>query len=104
MEIFPRFVLKGKNFFLVILLMEINQIFLNEQVAVRYLNLLEYQSKNLLRRSNVAIQDFCLVDEKGEHGLDKFSKYYTIKFSIRNMYEINTFFNEHLQTNFLSNY
>lgn len=53
------------------------------KVPVRYLNLLEYQSKNLLRRSNVAIQDFCMIDEKGAHELDKFNaKEYVIKAQI----------------------
>ncbi|XP_066158377.1 succinate--CoA ligase [GDP-forming] subunit beta, mitochondrial [Euwallacea fornicatus] len=53
------------------------------KVPVRYLNLLEYQSKNLLRRSNVAIQDFCMIDEEGEHGFDKFNaKEYVIKAQI----------------------
>ncbi|XP_057667062.1 succinate--CoA ligase [GDP-forming] subunit beta, mitochondrial [Diorhabda carinulata] len=40
--------------------------------SCRYLNLLEYQSKNLLRRSNVAIQDFCMVDKNGSQALDTF--------------------------------
>ncbi|XP_056646374.1 succinate--CoA ligase [GDP-forming] subunit beta, mitochondrial [Diorhabda sublineata] len=40
--------------------------------SCRYLNLLEYQSKNLLRRSNVAIQEFCMVDKNGSQALDKF--------------------------------
>ncbi|ENN74331.1 succinate--CoA ligase [GDP-forming] subunit beta, mitochondrial [Dendroctonus ponderosae] len=53
------------------------------KVPVRYLNLLEYQSKNLLRKSNVAIQDFCMIDENGEQGLDKFNaKEYVIKAQI----------------------
>ncbi|CAG9759874.1 unnamed protein product [Ceutorhynchus assimilis] len=53
------------------------------KVPVRYLNLLEYQSKNLLRRTNVAIQDFCMIDDQGENGLDKFNaKEYVIKAQI----------------------
>ncbi|KAL1492768.1 hypothetical protein ABEB36_010968 [Hypothenemus hampei] len=53
------------------------------KVSVRHLNLLEYQSKNILRKSNVAIQDFCMIDEQGEHGLDNFiAKEYVIKAQI----------------------
>lgn len=52
-------------------------------IPVRYLNLLEYQSKNLLRRSNVAIQDFCMIDENGARELDNFNaKEYVIKAQI----------------------
>ncbi|XP_050296219.1 succinate--CoA ligase [GDP-forming] subunit beta, mitochondrial [Anthonomus grandis grandis] len=53
------------------------------KVPVRNLNLLEYQSKHLLRKHNVAIQDFCLIDEQGDHGLDQFqAKEYVIKAQI----------------------
>ncbi|XP_030748799.1 succinate--CoA ligase [GDP-forming] subunit beta, mitochondrial [Sitophilus oryzae] len=53
------------------------------KVPVRYLNLLEYQSKNLLRRSNVAIQDFCLIDDHGKNELQNFNaKEYVIKAQI----------------------
>lgn len=48
---------------------KVNEILKN---SCRYLNLLEYQSKNLLRRSNVAIQDFCMVDKNGSEELDNF--------------------------------
>ncbi|KAG5896007.1 hypothetical protein JTB14_007572 [Gonioctena quinquepunctata] len=43
------------------------------KVPLRYLNLLEYQSKHLFRKNGVAIQDFCMVDENGTHELDKFN-------------------------------
>lgn len=39
--------------------------------TVRYLNLLEYQSKNLLRSNNVAIQDFCIVDTESKDAINK---------------------------------
>lgn len=52
-------------------------------VAVRYLNLLEYQSKNLLRQNGVSIQDFCLVDEISNKELEKFNvEEYVIKAQI----------------------
>lgn len=43
-------------------------------MPVRCLNLLEYQSKNLLRNSGVAVQDFCLIDAKGTQEFDKFGE------------------------------
>ncbi|CAG9816417.1 unnamed protein product [Phaedon cochleariae] len=53
------------------------------KVSSRNLNLLEYQSKNLLRKNGVAIQDFCLVDEHGSNELDKFNvREYVIKAQI----------------------
>ncbi|KAJ8911056.1 hypothetical protein NQ315_015110 [Exocentrus adspersus] len=52
-------------------------------VPVRYLNLLEYQSKNLLRKNGVAIQNFCMVDENGLQDLEKFNaSEYVIKAQI----------------------
>lgn len=52
-------------------------------VTVRYLNLLEYQSKNLLRQNGVSIQDFCMVDEQSSKELDNFkAKEYVIKAQI----------------------
>ncbi|XP_018576058.1 succinate--CoA ligase [GDP-forming] subunit beta, mitochondrial [Anoplophora glabripennis] len=52
-------------------------------VPVRYLNLLEYQSKNLLRKNGVAIQDFCMVDENGFKDFEKFNvNEYVIKAQI----------------------
>ncbi|XP_972655.2 succinate--CoA ligase [GDP-forming] subunit beta, mitochondrial [Tribolium castaneum] len=52
-------------------------------VPVRYLNLLEYQSKHLLRKNGVAVQDFCMVDDKGCSEFDKFNvKEYVIKAQI----------------------
>lgn len=52
-------------------------------VAVRYLNLLEYQSKNLLRKNGVSIQDFCLIDETSNNEFDKFkAEEYVIKAQI----------------------
>ncbi|XP_072402354.1 succinate--CoA ligase [GDP-forming] subunit beta, mitochondrial [Diabrotica undecimpunctata] len=53
------------------------------QIPHRCLNLLEYQSKNLLRKSNVAIQDFCMVDKNGFQELDNFFvKEYVVKAQI----------------------
>ncbi|KAF2898944.1 hypothetical protein ILUMI_07228 [Ignelater luminosus] len=53
------------------------------KVPVRYLNLLEYQSKNLLKQNGVAIQDFCMVDEKGTNELENFkADEYVIKAQI----------------------
>ncbi|KAF7274397.1 succinyl-coenzyme A synthetase beta subunit, GDP-forming [Rhynchophorus ferrugineus] len=53
------------------------------RVPIRYLNLLEYQSKNLLRKSNVAIQDFCMIDDSGTNELQGFNaKEYVIKAQI----------------------
>ncbi|CAH1982649.1 unnamed protein product [Acanthoscelides obtectus] len=43
-------------------------------VQVRHLNLLEYQSKHLLRKNGVAVQDFCMVDVHGTNELDKFMR------------------------------
>ncbi|XP_060537203.1 succinate--CoA ligase [GDP-forming] subunit beta, mitochondrial [Cylas formicarius] len=43
------------------------------KIPIRHLNLLEYQSKHLLRKNNVAIQDFCMIDEHGASELDKFN-------------------------------
>lgn len=52
-------------------------------VSVRNLNLLEYQSKHLLRRSGVTIQNFCMIDEKGVDELNGFNvKEYVIKAQI----------------------
>jgi succinyl-CoA synthetase beta subunit len=44
---------------------------------VRYLNLLEYQSKALLQSSGVAIQKFRVVEnvEEAKHLTENFSKY-----------------------------
>lgn len=46
-------------------------------VPVRNLNLLEYQSKLLLRDSGVSVQNFTIVDDlkHAKETLDKFSKY-----------------------------
>ncbi|CAH0561992.1 unnamed protein product [Brassicogethes aeneus] len=53
------------------------------KVPARFLNLLEYQSKNLLRSNGVAIQDFCMIDENGASELDKFNvNEYVIKAQI----------------------
>ncbi|KAL3290302.1 hypothetical protein HHI36_023646 [Cryptolaemus montrouzieri] len=50
---------------------------------VRHLNLLEYQSKNLLRENGVAIQNFCLLDEKDKSELEQFNvEEYVIKAQI----------------------
>lgn len=46
----------------------------SKQLPVRYLNLLEYQSKNLLKQHGVAIQDFCIVDQEDKSPLNKFGK------------------------------
>ncbi|KAF5306033.1 hypothetical protein FQR65_LT00748 [Abscondita terminalis] len=55
----------------------------NFKVPVRYLNLLEYQSKHLLKQSGVAIQDFCMVDASGTNELNKFkADEYVIKAQI----------------------
>lgn len=35
---------------------------------------MEYQSKHLLKKHGVAVQDFCMVDENGNGELDKFSE------------------------------
>ncbi|KAJ8975970.1 hypothetical protein NQ317_000674 [Molorchus minor] len=52
-------------------------------VPIRQLNLLEYQSKHLLRKNDVAIQDFCIVDENGCSELNKFNvKEYVVKAQI----------------------
>nr|CAH7764589.1 unnamed protein product [Callosobruchus chinensis] len=52
-------------------------------VQVRHLNLLEYQSKHLLRKNGVAVQDFCMVDAHGTNELDKFNvKEYVVKAQI----------------------
>ncbi|CAG9855541.1 unnamed protein product [Phyllotreta striolata] len=49
----------------------------------RFLNLLEYQSKNLLRKNAVAIQDFCMIDKNGSQELNNFNvKEYVIKAQI----------------------
>lgn len=42
-------------------------------MPIRNLNLLEYQSKGLLRGNGVAIQDFRMVDENGYKDLENFS-------------------------------
>ncbi|XP_044765180.1 succinate--CoA ligase [GDP-forming] subunit beta, mitochondrial [Coccinella septempunctata] len=42
------------------------------QQFVRHLNLLEYQSKNLLRENGVAIQNFCLLDKDDKSEINKF--------------------------------
>lgn len=42
-------------------------------IPSRQLNLLEYQSKNLLRKHGVAIQDFCMVDKNGDSALREFN-------------------------------
>ncbi|KAB0800153.1 hypothetical protein PPYR_08033 [Photinus pyralis] len=53
------------------------------KVPVRYLNLLEYQSKHLLKQSGVAIQDFCIIDTEGNNGLNAFNaEEYVIKAQI----------------------
>ncbi|KAJ8947158.1 hypothetical protein NQ318_002520 [Aromia moschata] len=53
------------------------------RVPVRNLNLLEYQSKHLLRKNGVAIQDFILIDENGDQEFNKFNvKEYVIKAQI----------------------
>ncbi|XP_018329538.1 succinate--CoA ligase [GDP-forming] subunit beta, mitochondrial [Agrilus planipennis] len=53
------------------------------KVPVRYINLLEYQSKSLLKKHGVAIQDFCMVDDSGTNQLDNFNaKEYVIKAQI----------------------
>ncbi|XP_022901150.1 succinate--CoA ligase [GDP-forming] subunit beta, mitochondrial [Onthophagus taurus] len=50
---------------------------------VRFLNLLEFQSKNLLRNSGVAVQNFCLVDEKSSSEFENFNaKEYVVKAQI----------------------
>lgn len=52
-------------------------------VPIRNLNLLEYQSKNLLKKNGVAIQDFCMVDENGFKDFEKFNvNEYVIKAQI----------------------
>ncbi|RZB39830.1 ATP-grasp 2 and/or Ligase CoA domain containing protein [Asbolus verrucosus] len=52
-------------------------------VPVRNLNLLEYQSKHLLRKNGVAVQDFCMIDEKGGNEFNNFNvKEYVIKAQI----------------------
>nr|CAI5853233.1 unnamed protein product [Callosobruchus analis] len=52
-------------------------------VQIRHLNLLEYQSKHLLRKNGVAVQDFCMVDAYGTNELDKFNvKEYVVKAQI----------------------
>lgn len=47
-------------------------------VPVRNLNLIEYQSKLLLRNSGVSVQNFTIIDDlnHAKDVLDKFSKYY----------------------------
>lgn len=47
---------------------------------VRYLNLLEYQSKELLRDSGVSVQNFAIVDElcKTNSALEKLREYFNI--------------------------
>ncbi|KRT79897.1 hypothetical protein AMK59_8173, partial [Oryctes borbonicus] len=53
------------------------------KVPVRHLNLLEYQSKNLLKNCSVAVQDFCLINEDGTGDFDKFNaKEYVVKAQI----------------------
>lgn len=53
------------------------------KVPVRYLNLLEYQSKHLLKQNGVAVQDFCMVDESGSSELNSFkADEYVIKAQI----------------------
>lgn len=52
-------------------------------VTIRNLNLLEYQSKHLLKQSGVSIQDFCMIDERGTDELKTFTvKEYVIKAQI----------------------
>lgn len=52
-------------------------------ISTRNLNLLEYQSKHLLRQSGVSIQDFCMIDEKGTNELKTFNvNEYVIKAQI----------------------
>lgn len=52
-------------------------------VSFRNLNLLEYQSKHLLRQSGVSIQDFCMIDETGADELKSFNvNEYVIKAQI----------------------
>ncbi|KAK5639590.1 hypothetical protein RI129_012082 [Pyrocoelia pectoralis] len=56
---------------------------INFKVPVRYLNLLEYQSKHLLKQNGVAIQDFCMIDAEGNNGLNRFyAEEYVIKAQI----------------------
>ncbi|GJQ84468.1 hypothetical protein Trydic_g21025 [Trypoxylus dichotomus] len=53
------------------------------KVPIRCLNLLEYQSKNLLKNSSVAVQNFCLIDENSTAEFDKFgAKEYVVKAQI----------------------
>lgn len=52
-------------------------------MTVRNLNLLEYQSKHLLREQGVTIQNFCMIDENGADELNNFNvKEYVIKAQI----------------------
>lgn len=51
---------------------DVNDIFL--QHSVRHLNLLEFQSKNLLRENGVAIQNFCLLDKDDKSELNTFGE------------------------------
>lgn len=45
-------------------------------LTVRYLNLLEYQSKELLKDSGVSVQNFTIIDDmkKADSTLEKFRK------------------------------
>ncbi|KAK4872008.1 hypothetical protein RN001_016132 [Aquatica leii] len=53
------------------------------QVPVRYLNLMEYQSKHLLKQCGVSIQDFCMVDTSSSNELNTFrADEYVIKAQI----------------------
>ncbi|XP_017769775.1 PREDICTED: succinyl-CoA ligase [GDP-forming] subunit beta, mitochondrial [Nicrophorus vespilloides] len=53
------------------------------KIPIRNLNLLEYQSKHLLRENGVAVQDFCMIDASGDKELEKFNvKEYVIKAQI----------------------
>lgn len=52
-------------------------------MSIRNLNLLEYQSKYLLKEQGVSIQNFCMIDEKGSDELNNFNvKEYVIKAQI----------------------
>ncbi|KAF5283356.1 hypothetical protein FQA39_LY04732 [Lamprigera yunnana] len=45
----------------------------NFKVPARYLNLMEYQSKQLLQQNGLKIQDFCMVDMNGHQELKNFA-------------------------------
>lgn len=52
-------------------------------LSFRFLNLLEYQSKYLLQKNNVSVQDFCILDGIDKTSFDKFNvKEYVVKAQI----------------------